>query len=202
MRVIAGELKGRRLVAPRGWTVRPTSDRVREAIFDILGPVWNFPRILDLFAGTGALGIEAVSRGAGEAVFVEQGKAALTVLKGNLKALGLKSRAWILPVAAKRGIAILAEKGSIFNLIFIDPPYGKGLADKTLEEIVNSGILATGAIIVVEHSSREEIAPPHGLVRSQQRRYGDTTVSFYAATAPSSQEAQAVRSPSTVVESS
>ena len=184
MRIIGGELRGRRLLAPPGGKIRPTSDRVREAIFDILGPAWNFPRVLDLFAGTGALGIEAVSRGAGEAVFVEQGKGALIVLKGNLKALSLKSRAWILPVAAKRGIAILAEKGMVFNLIFIDPPYGKGLADKALEEIINGAILAATGIIVVEHSSREEIVPPVGLARSQQRRYGDTSVSFYREAAP------------------
>jgi 16S rRNA (guanine966-N2)-methyltransferase len=179
VRIIGGELRGRRLLAPIGGKIRPTSDRVREAIFDILGPVWNFPRVLDLFAGTGALGIEAVSRGAEEAVFVEQGKNALTVLKGNLKELGLKSRAWVLPVAVKRGIAILAEKGSTFNLVFIDPPYGKGLADKALEEIAKGGILAAMGIIVVEHSSREEIVPPQGLERSQQRRYGDTAVSFF-----------------------
>jgi 16S rRNA (guanine966-N2)-methyltransferase len=187
VRIIGGELRGRRLLAPPGGKIRPTSDRVREAIFDILGPAWNLPRVLDLFAGTGALGIEAVSRGAGEAVFVEQGKDALVVLKGNLKALGLKFRVWILPVAAKRGIAILAEKGMAFNLIFIDPPYGKGLADKALDEIVNGRILAAGGIIVVEHSSREEIVSPQALVRSQQRRYGDTGVSFYVEAAPASQ---------------
>ena len=107
MRVIGGELKGRRLLVPRSGKIRPTSDRVREAIFDILGPVWTFQRVLDLFAGTGSLGIEALSRGAQEAVFVEQGKGILTVLRGNLKALGLKSRTWVLPLAAKKGIAIL-----------------------------------------------------------------------------------------------
>jgi 16S rRNA (guanine966-N2)-methyltransferase len=179
VRIIGGELGGRRLLAPIGGKIRPTSDRVREAIFDILGPAWKFSRVLDLFAGTGALGIEAISRGTEEAVFVEQGKRALTVLKGNLKELGLKARAWVLPVTAKRGIAILTDKGMAFNLIFIDPPYGKGLANKALEEIVNGRILVASGIIVVEHSSREEILPPQGLERSQQRRYGDTAVSFF-----------------------
>jgi 16S rRNA (guanine966-N2)-methyltransferase len=187
VRIIGGELRGRRLLAPIGGKIRPTSDRVREAIFDILGPAWNFPRVLDLFAGTGALGIEAVSRGAGEVVFVEQGKDALTVLKGNLKALGLKSRAWTLPVTAKRGIAILAEKGLAFNLILIDPPYGKDLVRKTLEEIARGCILAPAGVIVAEHSSRDEIIPPASLALSQQRRYGDTTVSFYVEAAPASQ---------------
>jgi 16S rRNA (guanine966-N2)-methyltransferase len=179
VRIIGGELRGRILRAPHGGKIRPTSDRVREAIFDILGPAWNFPRALDLFAGTGALGIEAISRGAEEVVFVEQGKDALTVLKENLKALGLKPRAWVLSVAAKRGIAILAEKGMFFNLIFIDPPYGKGLVDKALEEIVQSRILATAGVVVAEHASRDEIIPPVALALSQKRRYGDTTISFF-----------------------
>ena len=179
MRIIGGELSGRILRAPHGGKIRPTSDRVREAVFDILGPAWNFPRVLDLFAGTGALGIEAISRGAEEVVFVEQGKDALAVLKGNLKALGLKSRAWVLPVAVKRGIVILAEKGSAFNLIFIDPPYGKGLVDKALEEIVQSRILATSGVVVAEHASRDEIIPPVTLALSQKRRYGDTAISFF-----------------------
>jgi 16S rRNA (guanine(966)-N(2))-methyltransferase RsmD len=186
VRVIGGEFKGRILCAPQGEKVRPTSDRVREAIFDILGPVWNFQRVLDLFAGTGSLGIEALSRGAQEAVFVEQGKNALTVLKGNLKALGLKSRTWILPLAVKRGIAVLGEKGERFNLIFIDPPYGKGLVGKAIGDIVQRGILAPTGIIVAEHSARDEITSPVGLVISQLRRYGDTAVSFFHEVFPSS----------------
>lgn len=179
MRVIGGEFKGRQLSVPGGRRIRPTSDRVREAIFDILGPAWTFQRVLDLFAGTGSLGIEALSRGAEEAVFVEQGKGALTVLKGNLKALGLKSRAWVLPLIAKRGIAVLGERGEVFDLIFMDPPYGKDVVGKTLEEIVRGGILAPAGIIVAEHATRDRILPPLGLTLSQQRRYGDTTVSFF-----------------------
>lgn len=179
MRVIGGEFRGRRLNAPQGRKIRPTSDRVREAIFDILGPVWTFQRVLDLFAGTGSLGIEALSRGSQDAVFVEQGKVALTVLRGNLKALGLKSRSWVLPLATKRGIAILGEKGEAFDLIFMDPPYGKGSVEQTLEEVARAGILAPTGVVVAEHSSREVIFPPLGLALAQQRRYGDTTVSFF-----------------------
>lgn len=178
MRVIGGEFRGRRLSTPLGGKIRPTSDRVREAIFDILGPVWTFQRVLDLFAGTGSLGIEALSRGSQDAVFVEQGKGALTVLRGNLKALGLKSRSWVLPLATKRGIAILGEKGEVFDLIFMDPPYGKGLVGRTLEEIARAGILAPTGVVVAEHSTREVIFPPLGLALAQQKRYGDTAVSF------------------------
>jgi len=179
VRVVGGEFKGRQLSVTKGRRIRPTSDRVREAIFDILGPVWTFEKVLDLFAGTGSLGIEALSRGAEEAVFVEQGKGALTVLKGNLKALGLKSRSWVLPLTAKRGITVLAERGEVFDLIFMDPPYGKDVVGKTIEEITQGSILASTGVIVAEHASRDRILPPLGLALSQQRRYGDTAVSFF-----------------------
>jgi len=179
VRVIGGEFKGRKLSVTRGRLIRPTSDRVREAIFDILGPTWTFRRVLDLFAGTGSLGIEALSRGAEEAVFVEQGKGALTVLKENMKALGLQSRSWVLPLPTKKGIAVLGERGEVFDLIFMDPPYGKDVVGKTIEEIVRRGILAATGVIVAEHASRDRILPPLGLELSQQRRYGDTTVSFF-----------------------
>jgi 16S rRNA (guanine966-N2)-methyltransferase len=185
VRVIGGEFKGRQLSVPGGTRIRPTSDRVREAIFDILGPTWTFQRVLDLFAGTGSLGIEALSRGAEEAVFVEQGKGALTVLKGNLKALGLKSRAWVLPLTAKRGIAVRGERGELFDLIFMDPPYGKDVVGKTLEEIGRCGILPSTGVIVAEHATRDRILPPLDLTLSQQRRYGDTTVSFFHKVSPS-----------------
>ncbi len=168
MRVIGGAFKG-----------RPTSDRVREAIFDILGPAWTFPRALDLFAGTGSLGIEALSRGAEKVVFVEQGKGALAVLEENLKAIGLKSRSWVLALSAKKAIAVLGERGETFDLIFMDPPYGKDVVGKTLEEIERHGILAATGVIVAEHASRDRILPSLGLEISQQRRYGDTTVSFF-----------------------
>jgi 16S rRNA (guanine966-N2)-methyltransferase len=185
VRVIGGELKGRRLLVPGGRKVRPTSDRVREAIFDILGPGWNFQKVLDLFAGTGSLGIEALSRGTPEVVFVEQGKGALAILRGNVKALRLQSRVWVLPLAVKRGIAVLGEKEEVFDLIFMDPPYGKGLVGKTLEEIARRRIVTSTGVIVAEHSSREEIPAPLGLVLSQQRRYGDTALSFFQEVSPS-----------------
>jgi 16S rRNA (guanine966-N2)-methyltransferase len=185
VRVIGGEFKGRRLSLTRGRQIRPTSDRVREAIFDILGPHWTFPRCLDLFAGTGALGIEALSRGAEEVVFVEQGKGALVVLKGNLEALGLKARSQVLPVTAKKGILLLGEKGEVFDLIFMDPPYGKEAVGKTLAEIARIGILTATGIIVAEHASRDLILPPPGLGLAEQRRYGDTMVSFFHKGPPS-----------------
>jgi 16S rRNA (guanine966-N2)-methyltransferase len=179
MRVVGGELRGRKLSVTRGRLIRPTSDRVREAIFDILGPGWTFRRVLDLFAGTGSLGIEALSRGAEKAVFVEQGKGALTVLKGNLKALGLQSRSWVLAVPVKKGIAVLGERREVFDLVFMDPPYGKAVAGKAIEEIARYGILAASGVLVAEHASRDSISLPDGLELTRQRRYGDTAVSFF-----------------------
>jgi 16S rRNA (guanine966-N2)-methyltransferase len=179
VRVIGGEFRGRKLSVTRGRLIRPTSDRVREAIFDILGPEWTFRKILDLFAGTGSLGIEALSRGAEKAVFVEQGKGALTVLKGNLKALGLESRAWVLAVPVRKGITVLGERREVFDLIFMDPPYGKAVVGKTIEEIERHGILAESGVLVAEHASRDNIPLPDDLTLTRQRRYGDTAVSFF-----------------------
>lgn len=181
MRVIGGEFKGRRLACPAGRSIRPTSDRVREAIFDILGAQRRFQRVLDLFAGTGSLGIEALSRGAQEAVFIEQGKAAIAALKSNLKALGLGSRCWVIHLPVKKGISLLAERGEVFDLIFIDPPYGEGVVEETLQEVVRREILSPDGVIVVEHATRYAVIPPPRLVIANRRRYGDTTVSFFVA---------------------
>jgi 16S rRNA G966 N2-methylase RsmD len=103
-----------------------------------------------------------------------------------VKTLGLRSRVWVLPLAVKRGLAVLGEKEEAFDLIFMDPPYGKGLVGKTLEEISGRGIIASTGVIVAEHSPKEEILPPLGLIPSQQRRYGDTALSFFQKGLPSS----------------
>ncbi|UCC66467.1 MAG: 16S rRNA (guanine(966)-N(2))-methyltransferase RsmD [Deltaproteobacteria bacterium] len=179
MRVVGGEFKGRKLFVPRGGRIRPTSDRVREAIFDILGPDWIYHKVLDLFAGTGALGIEALSRGATEAVFVEQGREALKILRGNLESLGLTAKALVLPLAAKRGIKVLAKRGDVFDLVFMDPPYGKDLVGQTIQEIVQRGILSPHGIIVAEHAPTEVIPSDPSLELSLQRRYGETAISFF-----------------------
>ncbi len=186
MRVTGGDLRSRRLPAPKGAKIRPTSDRVREAIFDILGPSWIYRTVLDLFAGTGALGIEALSRGAREAVFVEQGRGALKLLRGNLKDLRLISRARVLALAASRGIAVLAERGKTFDLIFVDPPYGKDLVGKTLQAIAEKKILSPRGVVVAEHSPRETIPVPIKMELVKEKRYGDTALSFFrwASSAP------------------
>ncbi len=179
MRIIAGEFKGRRLAAVKG-RIRPTSDKVREAIFSILGPAVVGARVLDLFAGTGALSLEALSRGALDAVLVEEQAAALSVLQQNLDSLGIGDRVRVMPLPVSAALRKLAAQGTQFSLIFLDPPYGRGLALKTLESLQDSGLLQPDARIVAEHSHRETLPEQVGrLMLHQCRRYGDTQVAFY-----------------------
>lgn len=179
MRIIAGEFKGRRLAAVKG-RIRPTSDKVREAIFNILGPEVVEAMVLDLFAGTGALTLEALSRGARSAVLVEDQAAALSVLRQNLASLGVEARTRVMPLPVQAALRKLAAQGMQFSLIFLDPPYGRGLALGTLEALKDSGLLLPEARVIAEHSHREALPEQVGrLELSQSRRYGDTQVSFY-----------------------
>jgi 16S rRNA (guanine966-N2)-methyltransferase len=175
VRIIGGSLGGRRLRAPRGAATRPTADRVREALFNMLGDVAG-ARVLDLFAGTGALALEALSRGAASAVLVDDAESAVRCARENAAALGVADRA-----AVQRGELprALARVTGAFDLVFLDPPYAAGLAERTLAALPPH--LAPGARVVVEHDRRsapaDEIGP---LARTGRRRYGDTEVSFYA----------------------
>jgi 16S rRNA (guanine966-N2)-methyltransferase len=179
MRIIAGEFRGRRLAAVKG-RIRPTSDKVREAIFSILGPQVLEAAVLDLFAGTGALTLEALSRGARDAVLVEEQPAALSVLRQNVEALGLTGRVRVLALPVAGALRKLAALGPKFSLVFLDPPYGRGLALQTLTALETSGLLRPEAWIVAEHSHREDLPEHLGrLILRQARRYGDTAVTFY-----------------------
>jgi 16S rRNA (guanine966-N2)-methyltransferase len=179
LRIIGGRLKGRRLAGVRG-QIRPTADRVREAIFNILGPDVNDSQVLDLFAGTGALGIEALSRGARSAVFVENHKSALQVLQRNLVQCGLTEVSQIIPLPANRALPRMAASGERFSLIFLDPPYGYGIAATILPLLAQKNLVTPSGQIIVEHSRLEDLAFTYQyLVRSDQRRYGATLVSFY-----------------------
>lgn len=174
MRVIAGELKGRRLVAPRGWRVRPTSDRVREAVFSALGDVGG-ARVLDLYCGTGALAIEALSRGAASAVLVDRDtRPAL----GNVERLGLADRVELVRSDIPRWLARAAERAGPFDLVFVDAPYR--LADRVSEELDAhlAGQLAEGGRAVVESAARRPLRLG-SLPLLRQRRYGGTEVSLY-----------------------
>src|SRR3954462_7081455 len=170
MRIVAGQWRGRRLAAPAGRTTRPTSDRVREALFSILGPL-DGERVLDLFAGSGALGLEALSRGAGEATLVERDRAALEALRANVEALGADARVIAGDVAAFLDSA--AAAGGHYDLVFLDPPYGAGLG----RELSLEPVLAPGARVIVESARRSPLDLPMPL--TDERRYGDTLIRFH-----------------------
>ncbi len=180
MRVIAGRYGGRRLTAPRGKTTRPTSDRVREALFSTLGDIEG-TRVLDLFAGTGALGIEALSRGAIAAVFVERDAPALRALRANLAALGLhEPQAMVLPTNAARALDTARERGETYDLLFVDPPYGQAQAWEPELAAVLPLLLAPGGRVIVESDRRMPLALETQQIRQeQQRRYGDTIVTIH-----------------------
>lgn len=181
MRIIAGTWRGRHIITPRDDRIRPTSDRVRGAIFNILmhgieGAEIEGARVIDLFAGTGALGLEALSRGAANCVFVERDVDARAVLSRNIALLDFSGVAEIVTGDATR----LPHRGSrqACNLAFLDPPYGQGLAMRALGALATAGWLAKGATIVVEEAAEAELCWPEGYARLDARRWGDTQAAF------------------------
>ena len=180
MRVLAGALKGQRLVVPRGPTTRPTGDRVRIACLDTLGPYLDRGPFLDLFAGAGAVGIEALSRGAPSAVFVESDVSALRALRDNVARLGLLERAVVMRDDAARAVPRLARRGERFAVVFLDPPYVSSRADDALAAVATGAVLAPDAVAVLQHLTKSP--PPEGLgVLSpwKARRFGETTLTFF-----------------------
>ena len=184
MRIVGGALRGRPLASPRTDSIRPTSDRTREAVFNILAHAWpeklDGARVLDLFAGTGALGLEALSRGAAQALFVEESAEARGLIRTNVEAFGLQGRAKIF----RRDAASLGEAGTIapFDLVFADPPYGKGLAERALQSALAGGWLKPDALVVVEEAAATPFQPPPGFSLVERRDWGDTGVTFSART--------------------
>ena len=160
-------------------SIRPTTDRVKESVFGILGKQWEGVRGLDLFSGTGNLGLEAISRGAEHVFFVEQSKSALIVLRKNISLCGFESCANVLAVSVPRGLAYLGRRGECFHVIFADPPYDKGWVRRTINHILSHEVLSRDGIIVIEHSPNESLhETQEGLTTLRQEVYGDTSVSF------------------------
>jgi len=180
MRVIAGALKGQRLTTPKGRTTRPTADQVRIACLDTLMPYLEAGPFLDLFAGAGGVGIEALSRGAPSAVFVEQDRAAVMALADNIDRLGLASRARVLRRDVLRSLEALARDGARFGVAFLDPPYASADAAPALERLGRGDCLLPGAVVVAQHSTK---APPPAelgvLTLWKSRRFGETTLTFF-----------------------
>jgi 16S rRNA (guanine966-N2)-methyltransferase len=180
MRIVGGAWRGRRLATPRTEAIRPTSDRLRESLFNVLTHAYEQAvegaQVLDLFAGTGALGFEALSRGAAYALFVDEGAEARAVIRTNIEALGAEGVTRLFRRDATR-LGPAASAGP-FSLVFCDPPYGKDLAPRALESAAAGGWLAPGALVVVEEAAAVQLVWPAGFESVERRVYGDTAVAI------------------------
>jgi len=180
MRITGGELGGRRIPPPRTGFVRPTPDAVRESLFNML-PDMRGGRFLDLYAGTGIVGLEALSRGAATAVFVERQAVNGRRLRELLADFGLQGRSRVIIAEVRKGVKILMEEGQKFEVVFADPPYERALIEGTVACCRRGDILASGGLLVLQRSVRETIDPvveDRGLILKAERRYGDTVLSF------------------------
>jgi 16S rRNA (guanine966-N2)-methyltransferase len=184
MRVLAGELKGQRLITPKGRTTRPTADQVRIACLDTLMPYLEAGPFLDLFAGAGGIGIEGLSRGAPSAVFVEEDRGAIAALSDNVARLGLKDRARIIRADVTRALTTLASEGARFAVVFLDPPYDSLHTAGTLDRLGEGACLTPGAVVVAQHPTKQPPAPDRGLLALwKTKRFGETTLTFFRARA-------------------
>jgi 16S rRNA (guanine966-N2)-methyltransferase len=180
MRIVAGKFRGKALTSPSDLSIRPTADRVRESMFNILssrlGPVFDGVRVLDLFAGTGALGLEALSRGAAHVTFVDMAAEARGLIRDHIEAFGAGGITKLL----RRDATALGTPGSLkpFNLVFLDPPYGQGLGERALAHIAANGWLAPDATLVFEESIDVTVEIPPGFALDDRREYGAAAVHF------------------------
>lgn len=186
MRIVAGKFGGRNLVAPKGRGVRPTLEKVREAIFDSLGQRFEGAQVLDLFAGSGAMGFEALSRGAARVVFVDSEPRPLDAVRENARALGVAAdQMAVLLMPADGAIRKLATTSAPFDVVFVDPPYESGLYEQVMLTLSMSGLVAAGGVVVVEHARRFPVDPVYGpLIMKKDRLYGDTGVAYFHRTQP------------------
>ncbi len=176
MRIISGQQKGHRISSGKSARIRPTSDRVRESIFNVLREEVAAKEILDLFAGAGGLGLEALSRGARSVTFVDASSQSVNLLRKNLEKLKVKDRS---SVIRQDGLKALHKLRQSFDVVFADPPYGKGFVQRVVDSVAQSGVLRHGGILVLEHHKKETFSCPEdqfSLVK--QKRFGDTVISF------------------------
>lgn len=180
MRIITGIAKGRRILAPEGIETRPTSDRVKEALFNIIQYKIDGSIILDLFAGTGNLGLEAVSRGAQRCVFIEHNRNTYKILLRNIEYLGFNGKSEAYNQDAFTALKILARREEKYDIIFLDPPYGKGYIEKAIELISHFDLLSDEGIIASEHDKTDELPEKVGLLKVyRSERYGRTKITFW-----------------------
>ncbi len=184
MRVISGQYRSRALIAPRGRDTRPTSDRLRETLFNVLAPRIEGAVFVDLYAGSGAVGIEALSRGARETVFVEQAEPALRAVRANLAALGIRGGYSLEPRGVAAALKRLASAGRIVDVVFLDPPYERAEEYESSLGLLGggegAGLLAPGAVVVAEHAKKKDLEERYGkLLRYRALKQGDAALSFY-----------------------
>ncbi|WP_429080533.1 16S rRNA (guanine(966)-N(2))-methyltransferase RsmD [Brassicibacter mesophilus] len=180
LRVITGKLKGHKLKAPKGMSTRPTADRVKESIFNIIGYIPENSTVLDLFAGSGNIGIEFLSRGASRCYFIDNSHVSTSIIKENLEATNLSNQAQIYKNYVDRALTILGSKNICFDFIFMDPPYEKDLVAPTIEALYINRLLDEEGIVIIEHETKASLEEEYlGLIRYDARKYGGTTVSFY-----------------------
>jgi 16S rRNA (guanine(966)-N(2))-methyltransferase RsmD len=182
VRIIAGAYKGRRLATPRGDVTRPTADQVRIALMDTLMPWLPGARLLDLFAGAGGVGLEALSRGAAHATFVERDARAVAALRDNITTLGVAASARVIRDDVLRALTSLARAGERFGLVFLDPPYETDLTARTLAALGEGTVVADGGLVVAQHRTKRAPAEIAGMLRAfRTRRFGETTLTFFRA---------------------
>lgn len=181
MRVITGKVKGFKLKAPKGLNTRPTTDKVKESIFNILGFIKQESIVLDLFSGSGGIGIEFLSRGANECFFIDKDIESIKVIKENLEKTNFLNLSHVHKKDVFLSLNILCEKGIKFDYIFMDPPYNIGLSSLVLEEIDKKALLKKDGVLIVEHESKLELLHElNTIIKIDNRKYGDISASFYS----------------------
>lgn len=181
MRIIAGEARGRRIAAPRGVLTRPATARVRESIFSRLAARWDVEgaRVLDLFAGSGSLGIEALSRGAARVVFVDSSRAAASAIAQNLRLLRFEGRASVVIAAAERALLRLGAQGERFDLVFVDAPYRRDTSTEVLRRLADTGVVSAGGWVVVRQAARAPEPPGPSLERVSVATIGGQRITLF-----------------------
>ena len=180
MRVVSGNCKGKALKAVPGSTTRPTTDKVKEAIFNMIGPYFNGGIALDLFAGSGGLGIEALSRGVGQVIFVDRDAKAIQIIQENIKSCQLENQAEVYRNDADRSLKAVMKRGIVFDYIFLDPPYMKQQLVNLMAKIDEYSLLNDGGMIICEHSRDIELPENVGpFFKIKYETYGIIAVSIY-----------------------
>ena len=180
MRIISGSARGTKLYTLEGMDTRPTLDRVKESLFNIINPYVMDNNVLDLFAGTGSLGIECLSRGANKCVFVDKSKESMAIVKSNIKKARVENESTTLNIDFKSAVTSLGRQGEKFTIIFMDPPYYKNMFIDALSSVDENNLLEEDGIIVVEHDTKDSFPENVGrLYKSREKKYGNTTLTFY-----------------------